>query len=358
MTGQTISSRPPLPLFALLLACAGAVPVVAAVARQDVRFAVDSLPLWAVAAALFLTRSRPTSVTFTETALEVAEPPQAVAYEEVEGLLAGGRLADPFKKGARRFPIQVIHANGVVEIPAGLDVPSDEVYRFLLRQIPGRSSRPVHKELDGYLRQKRKAFGAEEVWSFAARVGVGRSVIGRKGRAVCGALFLSGLGIIAYGAAAGAGPPRVVPGIFLSVLSAIIGAMFWAAGRQYSARVKGGRASLVIAPDGMAVLHGDLRGELRWEELLDVKLNPTARSVQFGSVHFGGEQVVGGIVLKVAGATIVLTDVFDRPLPLVYQQLCHVWRADAGAGDSAPPAPRPAPPRPAADPGGITAGDE
>ncbi len=324
MTGQTVSSRPRFPLFTVLFLATAVALVAAALARNDPRYAAGSLPLWLLAAALHLTRPRPVSVTFTDTAIEVAEPPESVPYSDLEGLLAGGRAVDPFRKGARRFPVQLFHTGGVLEIPARLDVPSDEVYRYLFHRIPARSTRPVHPDLAGHLRQKQKEFGDNRVWSFAARSRATRPSSGRRAGAVCAALVASGLGWVAYGNLTSDGVAWWGPGILLCASSALFGLIAWLASwqRAAAARVKGGRASLVIAPDGLAVLQGDLRGELRWDELLGVKLNPKPQSFHWGSEA----SIVPGILLKVAGASILLTDVYDRPLPLIYYQLSQCVR--------------------------------
>jgi hypothetical protein len=98
--------------------------------------------------------------------------------------------------------------------------------------------------------------------------------------------------------------------------------VLWLAGRQPRRAAGAGkrrRSGLVIAPDGLALLQGDLSGEMRWEELRDVKLAERA----------GPNSTAPGIVLQVKGAAITITDVYDRPVALIHQQICHYWRGQS-----------------------------
>jgi hypothetical protein len=336
MTGQTIRSRASLPLIVLLLlAAAVALDVAAGLAGRS-EFAIGSLPLWCITAALYATRPRRFAATFTDTALEVEVPPQTIPYEKMQGLLAGGRPVDPVRKGARTFPIRVFHEDGVLDIPAETDVPSDDVYRYLYFKIPARSTQPVHADLADHLRRKQREHGVERVWTYGPRTHAGRPFPSRALR-VCAALFVSGLGWIVYGALTAGGEPWLIFGAVLSVFSVLFGAILAATRRLQVARVKNGRASLVISPDGLAVLQGSLTGEMRWDEMIDVSLAAKTGAHQFGTDNTPG---VGGILLKVSGINILLIDAFDRPLPLIYYQILRCVRG--GDNDSALPPARPA----------------
>jgi hypothetical protein len=75
---------------------------------------------------------------------------------------------------------------------------------------------------------------------------------------------------------------------------------------------------------GLALIQGDLRGELRWDELRDIRFRPGGGSISSVS----GEGNLRGIHLIVEGATIVIVDLYDRPLSLIYQQLRGYWSGD------------------------------
>ncbi len=141
MVGQMIRSpwSPPVGVFLWLL-IAVSLDVLAAV-EANVHYAVLSLWPWLAAGFLWRVRNRPFIARFTETALEVEQPPQQILYANLQGLLAPRRPANPFKAGPRSYLIQVIHTGGVLSIPARIDVPSDEVFSFLYRQFTPSGSR-------------------------------------------------------------------------------------------------------------------------------------------------------------------------------------------------------------------------
>jgi hypothetical protein len=42
------------------------------------------------------------------------------------------------------------------------------------------------------------------------------------------------------------------------------------------------------------------------------------------------QQNVGaaGLMLQVAGASFLLADIYDRPLAMLYQQICYYWKGE------------------------------
>ena len=80
-------------------------------------------------------------------------------------------------------------------------------------------------------------------------------------------------------------------------------------------------SSLVLSPVGLALVQGDLQGELRWEQLRDVQLVSKPRFFQMGQ-----ENVRTGIWLRVEGAQIVIADIYDRPLPIIFERIKAYWR--------------------------------
>lgn len=70
-------------------------------------------------------------------------------------------------------------------------------------------------------------------------------------------------------------------------------------------------------------------GELRWDEVRDVKVGKATAAFQFTTTI----QPQHGIIIKVEGAVIVIADVYDRPLALIYQNICHFWRGKSSDDD-------------------------
>ena len=329
MIGQIIESRPQLPLGGSLWLLLAVGLDVLAVVQANAHLAVASVFAWFVGVLLWRIRERPFTARFTEAALHVDEPPLEVPYADLQGLLAPRRPANPFQAGPRSYLIQVIHSSGVLRIPARLDVPSDEVFSFLYRQFSPSGSRQVPSKLMDFLRHRERRFGPEQVWTYKARLHLGRSKRHPRLKAFFLALLLAAPFWIALGIVQnqhgwiGCG----VCGLFFGGLLTLL---FWLEGRQGLVGVRGWRqAGLVVAPDGLALVQGDLVGELRWDEVRNVNVGKATSGFEFTAA----DQPLHGIVLKVEGAVIVIADVYDRPLALIYQNIRYYWKGQAHEDD-------------------------
>ena len=72
----------------------------------------------------------------------------------------------------------------------------------------------------------------------------------------------------------------------------------------------------------VGIVQGDMKGELRWDELRDIRYSGRPSFFTGFAVSYADLQ---GIKLKVAGATIVIADVYDRPLSLIHERLLGYW---------------------------------
>lgn len=322
MIGQTIQSRPRPPLGAIFWLLLAVLLDVLAVIQGNIDVAVGSLLPWLVALLFWRKRDRAFTVRFTETALEVEEPPLEAAYANLQGLLAPRRPDNPFKAGPRSYLIQVIHADGVLLIPARLNIPSDEVFSFLYRRFSPSGSRDVPNKLADFLRRKESQFGPEQVWTYRARAYLGR----RKRYPRLRTFFLAFLPTVAAWLVWGIVQRQegwIIGGSLGLFFGGLFSFLLWLEGRQYLGGFRGWRkAGLVIAPDGLALVQGDLVGELRWDEVREVKLGKATTAFTVTTAA----PVIRGIVLKLEGAVIVIADVYDRPLALIYQNIRHYWQ--------------------------------
>ncbi|HTU21787.1 MAG TPA: hypothetical protein VMG10_27360 [Gemmataceae bacterium] len=330
MIGQTLESRPLPPLGGTFWLLAASALDVAAVAAGNVHLAVASVLPWLVAVLFFRLRERPFTARLTETALEVEEPPLELRYDDLQGLLAPRRPANPFKAGPRSYLIQVIHRNGILRIPARLNVPSDDVFSFFYSRFSPSGSRDVPSTLLDFLRHRERRFGPDQVLSYRRRDYLGLLKALPRLRACFLALMLAGAAWLIWGIVSGQ-TEWTGGGVVTVVLGGLFSLLFWLDGRRYfgSAR-KGRQAGLVVAPDGLALVQGDLVGELRWDEVLEVKLGRGPATFQFST----STQPPRGIVLAVEGAAVVITDIYDRPISLIYQNICHYWRGKSRDADS------------------------
>lgn len=69
-------------------------------------------------------------------------------------------------------------------------------------------------------------------------------------------------------------------------------------------------SGLIVSPRGFAMHLGAIKGKLRWDEVLGLKST--------GTIQLFNVRRVDGLQVQVEGATIVVPDIFDRPLPSIY----------------------------------------
>jgi hypothetical protein len=66
-------------------------------------------------------------------------------------------------------------------------------------------------------------------------------------------------------------------------------------------------ASLAISPEGLAMVQGEMKGELRWDEVQSVRANKKP----LGGFRLSSATPGPAIVLKVQGATIHIADIYE-----------------------------------------------
>jgi hypothetical protein len=111
------------------------------------------------------------------------------------------------------------------------------------------------------------------------------------------------------------------------IVSVFLGGWFallaWLLGNGKPRSIKRWRqASLVISPQGLALVQGDMQGELRWDEVRDVRIRRRDRS----SFELSSGTAGPGILLRVEGATVSIADLYDRPLVIIHQNILQYWR--------------------------------
>jgi hypothetical protein len=311
-------------------------------------------PAWLLAAALpagiggalLLARRAPFSAALTAEGLMVDEPARlVVAYDAIQGLVGENRPRLPGLPGPRRFRIHVAHPGGVLEIPRRLNVSSDDLFRALAERVPEWGVRATNPALQDYRDRMERAYGAGRVWAFGAATHLAARTTYRALRFVCGALMLVGLvwaaggGAMRFADPRGPAPVIIVLGGTLAGFGLIFLLASFASGsdRTVSYVKKWREASLVISPAGLALAQGDIVGELTWDQLRDLRLivPPTLFSRRRGLV-LTQSGLVPGIALKVPGTTIIVADVYERPLFVLYDHIHTYWR-ESGKRTAAEP---------------------
>jgi hypothetical protein len=327
MIGSRIESRRSLPWGSLLFLTGGLCMLGGGLVYRETSLAIASaLPLAIGACVLFFGQVRQLSAEFTDDSIEIDDPPTSIPYAAMENVRTGGFAYEPASFEKSTSPIQVNYDGGTLLIPAKLNVPSHQVYRFLAGKVPRNGNRDVNETLAEYLQRQEKQFGPEKVWTYQAKRRKDSKRSYRPFRLFCCGLALAGLIWASLGSLGLIDQGWIPGGISLFVLGAGL-LLVTLVDTDLSLRsIKSWKkSSIVIGPQGMAMIQGDVQGEIRWHELLEVSYK--AKPSRF-YLHSG--QGWTGILLKVKGANIVIADIYDRPLYIIHERIIE------SSGRSAP----------------------
>jgi hypothetical protein len=321
MIGQIVRSHPRFPWVAWLFLLVAAGLIGLAVVAANPHPAIGALLPLFLGIVLWSGRERSMALEFAEQTIEVVEPPSTVRYDGIEGLRAPKRPRDPAKPGPRSYAIDVLHREGILRIPKYLDAASDDVFFFLHQHLTPCGARDLNPALADYLEQQINTFGADKVWSYRARAHFGS---GASNAGVVGGVFaVTGILWIIAPVFGRSYDPWAVAGAAALVLGAVFLVVTTAANpKAKPPGIKKWRESgLVISPSGLAMVQGDLKGELKWAELKDVRYQPGRPYFQLT----GGSPLTG-IVLVLEGAKIAIANIYDRPLRMIHERILQYWR--------------------------------
>ncbi len=317
MIGTTIEARPPVPWPSIVFAV-GCIAFVAtgAISGRPAFLAIGIL-LGAIAAVLFLSRESAFRAEITHDSLLLHHRGASVRYADLISIATqpNDRFSEP-----SRCPLIITHSDGVLEVPADANVPSDELAQFLRGRLPPRIVSVPDPDIADYLQRQLSQFDSDQIFwcqaGLAAPPTMRRST--RRAWIVC---FLVGIALIFIGMAVlsaesprGGGrarDDRATQWFAVGTVAIVVGAFGWmlhaAMGRGTNPKIKDAAlSSLVISPAGMALRQGDLKGELRWAEI---------RGAQLGKRP--------PLKLQLAGAMIPIFNVYDRPLAEIHERIRH-----------------------------------
>jgi hypothetical protein len=270
---------------------------------------------------LLFVRERPFAAQVTETAIELSSPEVRIPYDSLRYILAPLAAVADKRRRPRQFPMVVGHTGGEVHIPARLNIPSGDVYAFLERRFPPTAFERINAAVDDWAKQQVDKFGLERVWCSVARNPLGKAKRPLARQLAAWAILLTGLAWLASCYA------RRTIDIWmgLSVIACLVGmVMLLDASRRFSATqgIRGWKnASLIISPRGFALVQGDLQGELQWPEVLKIELVSRPGSFFWTTATAGP-----GIVVTVAGTRITIADIYNHPLPSIYDEMMKYWK--------------------------------
>jgi hypothetical protein len=310
---QTDSVTPPvvhadvgfLSLVTWLLVFAFAVLVGAAVTLRNYHFALGALLPAVLLVGIALDRSKSRRVEFGPKSLVCEQEGEETPYADICGLSVGVFPWLP-EQAPRRGTVYVVTRTAVLELGGRIDVGRRELLRAVLDRIPRGGQIPEQSTLESFARAEREQFGNERVWTFRAVERCRK----RSGVAFVGWGLLI-VGVVWVVAAVTADALWSVGAGMVALFALLAGARALGVKSRQNIVGKNWRNSgLVISPTAVAMVQGDLKGKARWSEV---------RSVTFKRNQ---------LVIEVAGATIPIPDIYDRPI----QQIVELIRLYSDAG--------------------------
>jgi len=325
--------------------CATAALLAAAAIVGNLHLVFLALAPALLALGLIFGREKPFHGVLTDEALVTKNPSYKILYSEIEGLTIGGFGADPDQPSLRPGPIVITQHYDVLEIPAALNVPTQQVYQAILAKIPTTGAYRLSPSLMKLIQDETARFGAERVHAFARRNIVGQCPSNYRWQVCAGMLLLCGILWCIGGFCSHAMPQKnamdyaiwfgygfwlvIFSGITVGCLSRMQKAVPVDSRMEFVAMVANGRASslehsvakmlhgernaeLVVSPSGLAIQTGDTLSYLTWAAIRDIRL---CRRIQGSEIR---------IVLP--RETIRLPDLYVRPIALIYRQMQRLWK--------------------------------
>jgi len=236
-----------------------------------------------------------------------------VPYEDIHSIqLLEKRPREPFKPSRSNYTIGVVHTHGTFEIPPKSNIPSDELFRWLLERIPpaaGQSQSPPPR-LVPYWRAQIRLCGQHSVLTYRSRKEPGMVWCKRKTPLL--------LGLAAFATAAiWIGASDRVELKAVGVLISLVGLVWlllslplsWWLGRFKN-------AGLVVSPRGFALFQKPYVGYAEWHEV-------TGMGWHFNELEFSPRRYA--ILITVKEQHVCIYDIYDRPLPTIYRQMYRYW---------------------------------
>lgn len=322
-------SQRPFPWGATFWGCVATALLIASLVCGNLHLAILALAPAMLTFGLLLGRRREFRGCLRDDCLEVEEPALRIPYTEIEGLTINGLAVDPDFFRVKTGTLMVMHRGGVLEIPATSNVPIQKVYQAIISVLPTTGSRQLSQTFTEHFQKEAATFGPERVHGFSRRKVIGRRPSTRRGQICAASLVLCGiLWCLVYAAASGPFAAREYePWIGFGSMLSLFSLFGWLAlycmqqpleGKSRTLR----NAELIVSPTGIAVHQGDIQGHLRWEELLDVRFSRPRRF----SFVLSREGVAVGIQLVIAGTTVRIIDIYDRPIALIHKLIQQYWK--------------------------------
>ncbi len=306
MIGTRFESFPSLPIVSIGLGVGWVMALAVAWSFGDGYNALAAAPVGAFAIVRWLYRERPFRMEIESQGLLLESDHQAIPYAEIRSVIN----AKPNIQGPQ-FPIKVIHQNGTFVIPSSIDHPSDALLEFLQSKLAPRTWGYIHPALQNHLKEQLELFGLEKVFCFSPREMIEPGNSGTVIRMVGLVLLFTGL---LWGLVTPFSESWIIPTIIMGVFGGMFVLASYARRDRVTPHAKNWQEStLLITPTGIALMQGKLKGKLRWDEIVSVKLT--------GAPRFSITPVIPGLVIQVTGSQITILDIYNDSLPGIHQSI-------------------------------------
>ena len=306
LAGQTIEARsaPPVAAWAFLLIAFAMLVLAASIG--NVHWAMGAVFPAALATILCLRRPRRRIFSIDDRGLAMLDRGEAVPFDSIKEITVDGVRWCPEAVAKLKSPLLIHHARGVLTVPPRMSVPADELFRLLNQKMPTPTPRECPPLLASYHAEHTAKFGAEKVTLVHGRRRFHPLPTWTALFNLMLAAIVAGIAWLALASVGGDWFPdkdQRDGWIIGGVIALMVGVPFWifAAWRSTAStsNIKIAKeACLVLTPAGMAMVQGDLKGAMRWEEVLRVWHVP------------GGSS----LTLTVPGSKLLVLNVYERSL--------------------------------------------
>ncbi len=306
MIGTRIESSPSLPLVFYLSGVGFLGLMVCGLMTQNVDFAIASIPLILAAVLSYANRERQISIDVESDGLGFSDSDNLIPYDTIRSLSPA-----PVRSEDVQFDIDIMHSGGTLTIPRSVNLPSHKLHLFLHSQLPAKRDGFVHPALDGYLKEQRDLFGQDKVFLFSPRTKRESPTLGRTARQI-------GLWLMLTATVWGLATTISTMWSVWAILAGIFGVIFFIASFATHDPVIRGiqnwqESTLIVSPTGIALVQGNLKGKLRWDEVRTVK------HIIPGNFTIG--RVIPGLAIQVSGSQIVIADIYDEGMLTIKQKV-------------------------------------
>lgn len=202
-------------------------------------------------------------------------------------------------------------------VPSQANPALETVAKALVNILPATGSREVPDVLEDNKAAWLQTFGEDMVFTYKARRRLGISTHWPSLAILLG-LMLGGLIILGITIALqpkfNKGDDGAVLASLLAIFPFLLILLIYTLSVQNSGAnrkiKKWKNAGLVISPMGLAMTQGNMEGEMKWSEILELDFQKKKNM---------------GIRIKIAGAEFQIFDLYDRPLFVIYQQMMKYW---------------------------------